>query len=163
MRLNLSKILMLLSLVFSGTVASAKASRFGLGVVLGDPTGLTGKYWLSRTRAIDGAMAWDLDDSDSLVFQTTYLLYHPAALKLDHVGLDFYYGVGLKFVWHDHENHHGHHDHDDFMLGPRVPVGLSYIFKKSRIQLFGELSVTLHLVESTDVDLGFGLGARYFF
>ena len=49
----------------SGGTAMADAIRaegvlrvrglFGIGVVLGEPTGISGKYWLSEKTAIDGA------------------------------------------------------------------------------------------------------------
>jgi hypothetical protein len=35
---------------------SVGGQRFGIGLMLGEPTGFNGKYWLTRRTAIDGAL-----------------------------------------------------------------------------------------------------------
>jgi hypothetical protein len=36
----------------------AQADGFGVGIILGEPTGLSGKYWLTEKTAVDAAVAW---------------------------------------------------------------------------------------------------------
>ena len=50
-------LLILAAILLCGT-ASAQDSGFGLGVILGEPTGISGKLWLGGKTAIDGATAW---------------------------------------------------------------------------------------------------------
>jgi len=37
---------------------------FGLGIILGEPTGITFKYWASDKAAFDGALAWSFSKED---------------------------------------------------------------------------------------------------
>ena len=37
----------------------------GVGIILGEPSGITGIVYLSRTYAIDGAVSWDLRENIS--------------------------------------------------------------------------------------------------
>ncbi|MCB0408549.1 MAG: hypothetical protein KDD34_10110, partial [Bdellovibrionales bacterium] len=70
----LLRIAILSSFMFSLSAYAAN-KRFGLGIVLGEPTGLSGQYWLSKNRAIDGAAAWSLNEESSFILQSTYLIY----------------------------------------------------------------------------------------
>jgi len=36
--------------------------RLGVGVIVGEPTGASVKYWLNDTLAVDGAAGWSLHD-----------------------------------------------------------------------------------------------------
>lgn len=44
--------------ILLGTAAQAAGRNFGLGLVLGDPTGFTGKYWTSGRTALDFNIGW---------------------------------------------------------------------------------------------------------
>src|SRR4051812_11458789 len=50
--------------------------NFGAGVVVGDPTGLTAKWWTGDNRAIDIALAWDLSGADKRVEAHADYLWH---------------------------------------------------------------------------------------
>jgi hypothetical protein len=39
----------------SGTVYAEGSNDFGLGIILGEPTGLSGKLWISGRSAVDAA------------------------------------------------------------------------------------------------------------
>ena len=49
--------------VQSGTVATNDHGGFGLGVILGQPTGFTMKYWLTRKTAFDVGAAWSFESN----------------------------------------------------------------------------------------------------
>jgi hypothetical protein len=38
------------SLIINTNGAECQNRKFGLGIILGDPTGLNGKYWISKNR-----------------------------------------------------------------------------------------------------------------
>ena len=140
---------------------SAQADDVGLGVVLGSPTGFTGKWTLSKENAIDGVLAWDFRD-DYFHVHGDYLWLKNAGLRVDKVNLDWYFGVGARLNLTDHFR--AYHDHkDDFQLGVRGPIGIGYTFQKSNIELFGELALVVDIVQSTDAELDGGIGVRFHF
>ena len=73
MKYKIAIIVLLLS------VASANACTqddFGIGIILGEPTGLSLKYWLDEERAIDGAAAWSYSENDSFQLHGDYLIHN---------------------------------------------------------------------------------------
>ena len=140
----------------------AHATDVGLGLVLGQPTGLSGKLTTSRSHAIDAALAWDLsDDHDHFHFHSDYLWLRNAALHVDNVALDWYFGVGGRLLIYD-EDHRRYHE-DDYQIGVRFPIGLGYTFKNPRIEIFAELALIMNILESTSADIDGGIGARFHF
>jgi hypothetical protein len=136
---------------------------FGLGVIIGSPTGVSGKYTFASDRAIDGALAWDLGD-DHIHFHGDYLWLKNRGIRLDSVALDWFFGIGGRLVlFSDNDNDRRDDDDDDFSLGVRAPIGIGYTFNDPRIEVFGEAALILDLIEETDVDLDGGIGARFHF
>ncbi len=131
----------------------------GLGIVLGSPTGLSFKYNLNVVNSIDAALAW----SDSLDFylHATYLWTKYKLFYLDNYPVDWYFGVGGRI--RDRDNHKQHGEDNEMWLGIRAPLGLRFMFKDPRIEIFTEISGIFNFIPSSDVDLDFGVGARYFF
>jgi len=153
------------------TPSSAKATDvgvnghpFGLGLQLGAPTGVSGKYYLGgRRNAIDFVLGGFLDTnqgfSNSLYLQGTYL-WHPTTLAHDPgFELNWYVGVG-GFVW-DLGRWTG-------AAGVHAPIGLAFDLNDpsvSQLQFFGEVALNLNILNN-----GFGLyglalaiGGRYYF
>lgn len=52
-----------LTCLFAG-IASAQGRNFGLGVVIGAPTGISAKVWTSGTTAVDFALGWSRGNRD---------------------------------------------------------------------------------------------------
>jgi len=153
-----------LVLLFSPVIASAD---FGLGLIIGSPTGISGKYTFSQKNAIDGAIAWDLGDDNDFYLHGDYLWLRNRDIHLDNVALDWFFGIGGRIVFIDHHHHHHHdwddeHD-DDYLLGVRAPIGIGYTFRDPRIEVFGEVALIMNLVESTGIDLDGGIGGRFHF
>ena len=49
----------------TGVVNAQQNYTTGLGIVLGEPTGIAFKHYTTRTMAVDGAMAWSFTDDSS--------------------------------------------------------------------------------------------------
>jgi hypothetical protein len=64
-----------LLVIFTGSL-NAQPSGFGIGVILGEPTGLSAKYWISPYCAIDGALAWSLDKKSRVQIHSDYLWHN---------------------------------------------------------------------------------------
>lgn len=134
---------------------------FGLGMVLGDPTGLTGEKWLGNDTALDFSAAWSLEDNESMELAVDHVWYNFSALEWDNDegrGTDnrriaLHYGLGGRLLFMDH---------GDDRAGLRVPVGLTYFTDRGRIGIFAQVAPTLDVVPSTEGDLQGGLGVRYF-
>jgi hypothetical protein len=143
----------------------AAQADFGLGVIIGSPTGISGKYTFSQKHAIDGAIAWDLDDDDDFYLHGDYLWLRNREIHLDNVALDWFFGIGGRLVMIDHHHRHRWDDDydDDYLLGVRGPIGIGYTFRDPKIEVFGEVALIMNLVESTGIDLDGGIGARFHF
>ncbi len=166
-------IAMILSLV---APAPAAANRdFGLGLVLGAPTGLTMKYWLagSSMHAIDFAVGESVVGNDGIHVHASYL-WHPWVLtRTADFDLGLYIGVGGRFLSHDRGRDRDDHVH----IGPRVPFGLLFDFRKHRvpIDVFIEMAAVLDIIldddddpnreddDDIDFDINAAIGVRYFF
>lgn len=144
--------------------ATASDQQFGLGVIIGSPTGISANYLLSDENSIAAALAFDDDDTH---LHIDYLWRFPNSLTAEKVNFGWYGGVGLKFRDHDHGDHKSngdHHEHhDDGEFGPRAVAGLNHEFKKVPIEVFGEVSMVMYVIDETDMDLDFGIGGRYYF
>jgi hypothetical protein len=133
-------------------IASAYNRDFGLGAILGEPTGISLKKWLGQTTAIDAAVAWSFFNNDSLYFHVDYLVHNFNLLKTKRGKLPLYYGIGGRI-----------HAEDKSRVGVRIPVGLNYTFDKAPLDIFAEIGSVLDLVPSTEVSFTAFIGIRYFF
>jgi hypothetical protein len=152
--------------------AEAAGGDFGLGLILGSPSGLCGKLYLANTHAIDFAVGEALIGSDGIHIHADYL-WHPWVLASQSAfDLVLYVGVGARFLDHDR----GRNDRDDFHLGPRVPFGMLFDFSSSGVPLDAFLEVAGHLDiifddddgdgddhGDLDFDLSAAIGVRYYF
>lgn len=131
------------------------ASRVGVGVMAGEPTGLTLKVWGSSQQAFDGAAGWSLGEGGWVYLHGDYLWHRYELDPEDFKGsVPYYFGVGCRVLLHEG---------DDFRLGVRFPIGLDYLFESGRFDVFIEVAPVLDLVPETDFDLSGGLGARFYF
>ena len=138
-------------LLVCGTV-EAQDSGFGLGVILGEPTGISGKLWIENSKAIDGAVALSFD-KESAVHLHADLLFHDFNLfKAEKGKLLLYYGVGGRIKFEDKSK-----------VGVRFPGGINYLFPEAPLDVFLEIVPLLDLAPSTKFRLNAAIGIRYFF
>ena len=145
-------VFLITSLLFSST--GPGPGDFELGFILGEPSGISAKMWLSRGTAIDGAVSWSLRDNrdDKLYLHADYL-WHVYGLINHSSGLiPVYYGIGARVILSDRDK-----------LGARVPVGISWLFNGAPLDLFIELAAILDVIPDLDFDLNGGIGLRYVF
>ncbi|MHC4119781.1 MAG: BAPKO_0422 family outer member beta-barrel protein [Planctomycetota bacterium] len=133
--------------------------KFGLGFMIGEPTGLSVKYWLDDERAIDGALAWSFSENDSLQLHGDYL-FHDYEL-LNSYDLPFYYGLGARLKFKDSDGR-GRNE-DDAIFGLRVPLGITYLVQDEPLELFFEVVPVLDLAPDVELDINAAVGLRFFF
>jgi len=139
-------------LVASGT-ARAEGGPLGIGLVVGEPTGVTGMYRFSEAAALDVSLGIDVFDDDGFYVHGVVDFFFPDLLRGGSVGLRPYIGVGGFLA----------DANDDLALGARAPFGLSLDFAAAPFQVYGELALDLLIVPDVDLDLGGAVGFRYFF
>lgn len=149
-------ILITLALFTSQSHAYGYEKDLGLGIVLGEPTGITADIPLNNRSSIDITGAWSFDDEGSFHIHSDYkYVFYQNTLDYGNQ-LRAYFGVGGRFKDKNDK-------HDEVRLGVRVPVGLSLFFAKYPIETFLEVAPIVDVVEETDGNFNAGLGARYYF
>ncbi|RYZ73576.1 MAG: DUF3996 domain-containing protein [Proteobacteria bacterium] len=148
---------------------SERNRNLGLGVVLGDPSGITAKLWTDQIHAIDAGLAFSLDDY--FLVYSDYLWHFPNAIKSsEHFlnQLNPYIGVGGTLSF-GHENHSGkNHGNSDFRdhsayLGVRIPLGIEWTPDGPPLGIFLEIVPQVTIIPGTHSSVGAGIGIRYFF
>ena len=119
----------------------------GLGVIIGEPTGITAISWLGQGNAIDFVAAWSLRRPGSFYLHADYQ-YHGYVER----PMTVFGGLGA-FV----------QLHDDPVLGLRVPLGISYLFRQAPLDLFAEVAPGITLLPATSFVVGGGIGVRFYF
>jgi hypothetical protein len=131
----------------------ALANRKGLGISIGNPTGLNGKYWLDNKSAVDAGVAYSLGKKSNFSLHSDYLLHKEGAFFFNDVHpLDLYYGLGARMEF----------DHD-IEVGVRIPVGLSHTVENGSADMFAEVAPIVDLVTKTGLEIHLLFGARYYF
>lgn len=143
----------------TSSFSAFKSEQLGLGIVVGDPTGISANYFLDNAHSIDAALAW----SDSFTFHLhgDYLLNKPRYFFVENKPIGLYYGIGARL--RSRKSSKFASDEDGIELGARAPVGLKYVFFDPRIEIFGELSAVFDVMPKTALDFDIGVGARYYF
>ncbi|MCX5859631.1 MAG: DUF3996 domain-containing protein [Proteobacteria bacterium] len=140
--------------------AQAQDRGVGLGVILGEPTGVVLKGWITKRQAVDGGLAWSFGRRDSLHVHADYLFHEFNLFKVEEGQLPMYFGVGGRFKLGDNEDDSGGNDD---RVGVRIPVGIDYLFRKVPVDIFLEIVPIMDLVPETAFALNAGIGARFFF
>ena len=116
-------------------------NNFEIGVVVGKPAGVSGKYFLSEKNAIDGVVG--LDQYSKFMFHCDYLWHNFNALKVNEGNLLFYYGGGFLTM-----------GKKNYVQGK---IGIEYLFDTNLLGMFIEIAPAVW----TDFMFQSGIGVRY--
>lgn len=137
---------------FCWSNAEAQEQGFGLGVLLGEPTGVSFKFWTGYKTAVAGAAAWSFNHEASLHMHADYIKHNYRLIKTGNEYLPFYYGLGIRVK-----------NEKDTRVGIRIPIGINYMFKRAPLDIFVEFVPVFDLIPRTDLFFNGGIGIRYFF
>ena len=127
--------------------ASVQGRTVGLGIGLGDPSGVNLKAWVGPTTAFDlhlgfgGGWAW----GRRLRLHGDYLWHHNLTSSSE-LELDFYFGLGAKVGVHerryrrDRDRDRYHREWNGVTAGARVPLGLAFVIGSAPIGVFLEVA-----------------------
>ena len=134
------------------TVGSAGAAPIELGGMVGEPTGLSAKFWTTENTAVTTAAAWSLDDDEAVHLHADVTTHDFGLFQVDKGELGLYYGLGGRLLVDDN---------DDDRFGFRVPVGLAYLFENAPLTRFGEAVPLLDVAPGTDFTMNGAVGVRF--
>lgn len=154
-----------LCLFLAVQVSHAQERSFGLGVIIGEPTGLSAKLWTSSTNAFDFGLGWSIggdrignykgnyEGGSRVHFHMDYLWHSFEAIHSSE-RFPLYYGFGGRI-----NSGAGY----DASVAVRGVIGIAWLPRNTPIDIFLELAPSLQLTSSTGFAIDAGFGARYFF
>lgn len=133
---------------------------FGLGVVLGEPTGISAKLYLDDDTALQGAVGLNFVGSGVQV-NAEYLLHPWIVQERDAFVLPIYLGPGVRLIQYDG----GRGGESHFAVGVRGVIGMLFDFKTAPLDAFIEVGgvVEYDTDEDGELALNVGAGVRYYF
>ncbi len=145
--------------------STAQQRKFGLGVIIGEPTGFSAKLWTSSVNAFDFGLGWSVGSDRIGNYDGTYNGGSRVHFHMDYLWHSFdairsterfplYYGVGGRI-----NTGAGYHS----SVAIRGVIGIAWLPRKTPLDVFFELAPSLQLTSSTGLAIDAGLGARYFF
>ncbi|BCS95673.1 hypothetical protein DSLASN_13050 [Desulfoluna limicola] len=147
---------LLLTVCLCGNTYAEEREGFGVGVILGEPTGVSLKKWMGNTNAIDAGIAWSFSGDNSFHLHGDYLVHNFELVSVAEAPgqLPVYFGIGGRVKFDDK---------DDNTFGVRVPIGIAYMPAGAPIDFFGEIVPVLDLIPDSDFDMNAAIGARFYF
>lgn len=122
-------------------------------MIVGEPTGISAKYWTGSSTAFDAAAAWSFVDEGALHLHADYQFHSFGLIDIPKGKLPLYYGLGGKIKLAE----------KDAELGARIPVGLAYLVPGAPMDIFLEVVPIMELAPETEFGMNGAIGVRYFF
>lgn len=126
-----------------------------LGLIIGDPTGISYKHDIGASTSLEFAAGWSFKNNteNQLDIHGAYLFSNKSDIRIEGYRLPFYFGPGGRIKIGE----------KDIVLGFKAPFGLYYKFRNVPFSMFFELAPGLNITPDTDFDIMGGLGFRYIF
>lgn len=158
-------LLLAATLLLAAGQSSAQERRFGLGVIIGEPSGLSAKLWTSPTTAFDFGLGWSVGGDRISRYDGSYNGGSRIHVHMDHLWHSFdaitsterfplYYGIGGRV-----NTGAGYNS----SVAVRGAIGVAWMPRETPIDIFLEVVPSLQLTSSTGFAIDAGLGIRYFF
>jgi hypothetical protein len=158
-------VIIALCLFFAVQGSVAQDSGFGIGVIIGEPTGVSAKLWTSSVNAFDFGLGWSIGGDRIGKFKGIHTGGSRVHFHMDYLWHAFdaisssqrfplYYGLGGRI------NSGAGYDASTAIRGV---FGIAWLPHNTPIDVFLELVPSLQLTSSTGFALDAGIGARYFF
>lgn len=133
----------------------------GIGFIVGEPTGLDAKFFLSNEHALEFGLAWSLSGQNEVHLQGDYLWHRYDLIELNNGDeMPLYFGIGARMIFE--EDDPGEDDDRD-TVGIRFPIGLAYMFTNYPFDIFATIVPILDLAPDSEFDLEGAIGARFWF
>lgn len=155
MKNRLQYLVIFIFILINNLLSQPNNSKNGIGIIVGDPTGIAVKFLNSGYRHFNGAVAWDSGNKNndgSLYMHADYIFKKWNINAGGATNFQALLGGGLAL------------DTGSESLGLRIPFGVTYIFSEVPVDAYIELVPGLSLVPSSDffVDAAFGIRFLFF-
>jgi len=151
---KLLKNVFLVLIIFLGLQTNylyAQTQGFGLGIMIGEPTGISGKYWIDSKSSLNFGIGWSIGASVHL--HADYTFNNFSAIRASEKFVLFY-GVGAR-IRSQKNNEVG--------LGVRGIIGIDWIPKEAPIDIALEVVPIFDLFPETSLKLAAAICWRYYF
>lgn len=128
-------------------------SKTGVGIILGEPTGISFKTWTSDTTAFDAALAYSFVDKEHFYVHVNHLWHNNAILGV--LNLPWYWGIGGNIRYREKSN-------DKFRIAGRIPLGVYHMFESVPADVFLEIAPSLDVIPKVDFSFGAAFGVRFY-
>ena len=136
----------------------ALATDYGLGGILGSPTGISAHKRLDKDHTLAGALAYNFSSYRGIHLHVDYLWDNVYKMKIVDQVWNLYYGVGGRLISINAGKNDG-----KTSLGIRAPGGAYRNFTDPNVMIFGELVPVLNLSPNSEIHFDVGVGLRILF
>lgn len=145
-------------LLIAVPTATARAEGFGIGFFLGKPTGLDLKVDLQRRSALDIVLGlYTFRERGGPTYAHLTYLVTPFIGQGQTVRVPLRLGIGGAVYGNS----------NDVNLGVRVPLEVGLLFRRTPLEIYGEIALLLTLLDDNDnfdrLDVQGGGGLRFYF
>ncbi len=160
----MKKTLLILLIFLALFSITSFGKQFGVGFIIGQPTGLSVKYFLTSksASAFDFALATaynkDLESFQDIYFHVDYLYHFFNVFYISGGQFAPYFGIGPSFsITTESEST------QEISTLLRFPIGMTFLFARAPIDFFAEIVPSLSVMPETKFTYNFGLGMRFYF
>ena len=155
-------------LATSAYAQGPKGKDFGFGIVIGEPLGVTVKYWTSKENALQGSIGGSYFGAPRV--QVDYL-WHINAFNSSIVKLIAGPGIGIGFghegsgIWYKENGKYDkwyYRPNDGIGVGVRVITGINIIPRNTPVEIFLEIGPNIGITPGFGVALDAGVGIRFY-
>ena len=141
----------ILGLLFA-SFAICQGHGLGIGLMIGEPTGISCKGWVTNSGAIQLGVGWPSTSHTGGTAVSVEYLWHSHVFR-SRESFPLSYGLGAIVGASNDIN----------IFGLRGAFGIAWWPRGSSLDVFLELNPTIYLKPASSFEFDFGFGARYFF
>jgi hypothetical protein len=143
---------LLLPAVAAKAQTSAAQTGFGLGAIVGEPTGVSASLPTGPNTAFNGLVGYEFARDHNLTVLADYVWHHRGLIPVEPGDVSFYAGPGARLSLGRETE-----------AGVRAVLGVDYTFDNAPVQLLLEVCPGINVVPNTLPHTTAGIGARFFF
>ena len=148
-------VIMMIIIVLADNKVNAQDKGFGAGIMVGQPTGFSGKIWANEINAMDFGVGFSFAKDDNGVNLHADYLWHSFSAIQSEEKFVLYYGPGLKLK--------AGNSKVGTKFGIRAVLGLEWMASQSPIDVFLEIAPLFYVAPGTQFKVDAAFGARYYF
>ena len=156
----MKNLILCLACILTMVIPSTASGDFGLGLILGDPSGISAKISTGPVNSVNLVLGYDLNphyygccrDNGQFYMGGDYVWYNYELIHVTKGRLPLYYGPGVNATFASNS-----------AVGIRGVVGLEYQFAGAPFDLFIEIGPGIRVIPNTEGNMEAGFGSRFFF